>query len=182
MSEKAQKIRNAYDQTATHYDQRYFHIQQEKIRYLLPSLSLSPASSVIDAGCGTGILFSHLPSVTLLLGIDLSLNMILEYKKKAKQKRNDLQFIVASLEALPLKPHSINTAISITVLQNLQNPKNGLQNIYNTLLPKGNLLISSLRKSIDLEKLLLLSLSCNFELVKWWETIGEDTAVLLKKQ
>ena len=56
---KKRRIMRRYDQSAKVYDAQYREEQEAKIRTAMNNLTLSRDSVILDAGCGTGLLFGH---------------------------------------------------------------------------------------------------------------------------
>ncbi|MBA7669396.1 hypothetical protein ES703_77526 [subsurface metagenome] len=80
---KKQEIINKYNQTSEFYDRRYVKIQQDKFSLILKDNSIYE-KLILDAGCGTGLLFGV---------IDNSFEIILE--------KFTLLFSFTSLQNLP---------------------------------------------------------------------------------
>ncbi|MCQ5373890.1 MAG: class I SAM-dependent methyltransferase [Candidatus Methanomethylicia archaeon] len=72
-----------YNATAHLYDERYKEEQVPKISFLLGKLKPKEKDVLLDVGCGTGLLFEKV-NCGLIVGVDISLNMLREAKKRAK--------------------------------------------------------------------------------------------------
>ncbi|NHV59900.1 MAG: class I SAM-dependent methyltransferase [Candidatus Verstraetearchaeota archaeon] len=72
-----------YNATAHLYDERYKEEQMPKISFLLGKLKPKEKDVLLDVGCGTGLLFEKV-NCGLIVGVDISLNMLREAKKRAK--------------------------------------------------------------------------------------------------
>ncbi|MBC7113063.1 MAG: class I SAM-dependent methyltransferase [Candidatus Methanomethyliales bacterium] len=71
-----------YNATAHLYDERYKEEQMPKISFLLGKLRPKEKDLLLDVGCGTGLLFEKV-NCKLIVGVDISLNMLREAKKRA---------------------------------------------------------------------------------------------------
>ncbi|MCK4223267.1 methyltransferase domain-containing protein, partial [Candidatus Bathyarchaeota archaeon] len=77
-----------YNLTAHIYESRYSVEQEEKIEAVLENLELRRKCSILDIGCGTGLLFPHLQnSPHLIVGLDSSKEML----EKAEHAKKHLE-------------------------------------------------------------------------------------------
>lgn len=98
------------------------------------------ASSVIDLGCGQGILARSLPPNIPYLGIDASKSLIQTAKQHDKNKLHE--YLVADLmQELRLEKKTFSHAAFILSLQNMEHPLIALQNTSAHLQKNGRLLI-----------------------------------------
>ncbi len=127
-----------YDALAEGYDELYGEEQRRK--YFSGLRMLEPSFKVLDVGCGTGLLLECLPEGTYYLGIDVSLGML----RKALLKRGKrlADFVLADAEMLPLRSSSFPTCYSFTALQNLPEPRRGIEEMRRAC---SKVLVSSLR-------------------------------------
>lgn len=99
-------------------------------------LNLKQGDSLLDLGCGQGILSREIPSHVDYLGIDASPSLIKEAKKRSQK-----EFQVGDItKPLSLKRSFSHTAL-ILVLQNVEDHEKALQNAARALKPGGKLLI-----------------------------------------
>ena len=109
---------------------------------ILPSslklLDLKKGESLLDLGCGQGVLFRHLPKGIEYLGIDGSEKLIQE----AKRLSPSADFHVADVtEALPIEKKDFDVACFILSLQNMEFPERAIGNAARHLKKGGRLLI-----------------------------------------
>ncbi|NCO11895.1 MAG: SAM-dependent methyltransferase [Candidatus Pacebacteria bacterium CG_4_10_14_3_um_filter_34_15] len=117
----------------------YYH-QHVIIPGLLKLLEINEKSSLVDLGCGQGILSRVIPVLSNYLGIDRSKSLI-ESAKKVNQNPN-YSFIVKDVtrsidSAKPMFTH----AVIVLALQNMENPEGAIKNAANYLMPGGKLVI-----------------------------------------
>jgi len=100
---------------------------------------------VLDVCCGTGTLSvmvaEKVGSKGVVIGIDLSPNMIRVAKQKTK--RFDVEFVLATAELLPFRENSFNKALCSLGLHEMTKVgrQNCLREIHKTLKDKGGLYI-----------------------------------------
>jgi ubiquinone/menaquinone biosynthesis C-methylase UbiE len=106
----------------------------------LPLLGIgrSTPGSLLDLGCGNGVLARHLPPSIEYVGIDLSENLLNDARKQTPKGR----FLAAdATQPLPLKGELFDFASFILSLQNMENGKGAIQQASLHLKPKGKLLL-----------------------------------------
>lgn len=135
------RLMKEYDETAQAYDLRYREEQELKIGFILSRVQ-PRGGVVLDAGCGTGMLLEKVKQSSFAIGIDMSIKMLEEARRKGC---SDL--ILADLEALPLVDGCCKTVYSISALQLLGDPAKGLSELMRVLEPGGEFAISLLGKS-----------------------------------
>jgi ubiquinone/menaquinone biosynthesis C-methylase UbiE len=111
-----------YDQQATIYDAQYLGEQNAKIEDALSITELKPNETVLDLGCGTGFLFHHIAKkIRLLVGLDISSNVIREAKKRTKNLSN-IALVRADADNTPFPDRIFDRVFAITLLQNMPDP------------------------------------------------------------
>ncbi len=84
-----------HDQEAPSYDQLCFTQNTEReVEFLIDTLNLSPGSTILDVGCGTG---RHAVGLALkgyaVTGIDLSSGMLAQAREKARAAKVEVEWI-----------------------------------------------------------------------------------------
>lgn len=103
----------------------------------LKLLSLKQGDSLLDLGCGQGILSRHIPAHIDYVGIDASPSLIKEAKKRSQKP-----FHVGDItKPLTLKHEQFSHAALILVLQNIEDHEKALENASQALKSGGKLLI-----------------------------------------
>lgn len=106
---------------------------------LAPLLALKKDSSLLDLGCGQGVLARTLAKECAYVGIDLSPSLIQKAKSQATKNQ---EFIKSDItEPLPLKGRTFTHATSVLALQNVENPLLALKQASLHLEPAGVLVL-----------------------------------------
>ena len=114
----------------------YYH-EHVVLPHCLKLLSLKQGDSLLDLGCGQGILSRHIPAHIDYVGIDASPSLIKEAKKRSQKP-----FHVGDItKPLNLKHEPFSHAALVLVLQNVEDHEKALENASKALKPGGRLLI-----------------------------------------
>jgi ubiquinone/menaquinone biosynthesis C-methylase UbiE/uncharacterized protein YbaR (Trm112 family) len=92
---------------------------------------------ILDAGCGSGRFFEILPSASLGVGIDASLNLL----RLAKRRRRGDFLVCGELEHLPFKDGVFDTVISCRVLQHLTKQQLAIQEMCRVVRRNGDVIL-----------------------------------------
>lgn len=89
-------------------------------------LHFNPKSKVLEAGCASGVLTSHIAKLNHTpTGIDLSNNMV----KLAKRKNNYIDFSVADIFDLPFKADLFDSIITASLLNIVPNQRKAIDEL-----------------------------------------------------
>jgi len=100
-------------------------------------LSLENGDSLLDLGCGQGVLSRHLALDVDYVGVDAAPSLIQEAKRRSKRP-----FFVGDItKPLSIKHAPFSHATLILVLQNVDDPESTLKHAADALKPGGKLLI-----------------------------------------
>jgi ubiquinone/menaquinone biosynthesis C-methylase UbiE len=139
-------IQSRYNATAEVYDRRYREIQTKKYQLIFKSIIVDRAKTVLDIGCGTGILFNFLESVSnCKYGIDFSWNSLKKLQRKVNRARI-IQIVCGDVENLPFQKEKFDLVLAITTLQNLPDPKKCLEEMKAVCKRDGIITLSLLKK------------------------------------
>lgn len=147
-----QKVQNAYQNNAKHYDfalnvlypiigLKIGKYRNKAVNYL----ALKEGDVVIDLGCGTGLCFPLLIEKIgpngKLIGVDISSEMLSVAEDKVKSAGWDnVELINSDIENYEF-PAEINAVISTGVFGYLEQRENVLENINKSLLNNGKVVI-----------------------------------------
>ena len=145
------RVMRRYDLTAQLYDVRYAEEQEAKYKIALKNLTITSNSHVLDVGCGTGLLFSHVAAeAETVVGLDVSGKLLLQAKERAKNFRN-IHLVQADADHLPFKNEYFTVVFAFTVLQNMPKPAETLNEIKLTAKHDGSIVVTGLKKIFSLE-------------------------------
>jgi len=119
----------------SHYDLRYEEEQLSKYKAILDKLCY--AKLTLDNGCGTGLLLPLLKQY--VVGLDISAELIAAARKRAKNHH----LLLGDSEYLPLRDRVFDSVVSITVIQNLSEPKRLVEESIRVTRPGSTIIISS---------------------------------------
>ncbi|MEM1789890.1 MAG: class I SAM-dependent methyltransferase [Candidatus Nezhaarchaeales archaeon] len=148
------RLRRLYDLTSEFYEELYGDEQEKKFASIisLDPLKFSKFNVVLDAGCGTGLITKKLLGRgDFIVGVDFSKGMLQKAKEKLG-KAAEVDFVLGDVEYLPFRSKSFDLVLSITVLQNCC-PSRALKSLLRVLSKRGVLVLSSLKRSREVEKL-----------------------------
>ncbi|MFX0057529.1 MAG: class I SAM-dependent methyltransferase [Candidatus Hodarchaeota archaeon] len=158
--DKKKKIIRDYNSTSLFYDKRYEEIQKEKYDLILKDFKLKD-KILIDAGCGTGLLFEFLDLIKVqnecsYIGTDISWKMLKVFHVKLKRltTKININLILSDIEYLPLRSNIFDSIFSITTFQNLKNVNLGLKELIRSAKNGAEFKLSILKKNLNLKKLL----------------------------
>jgi len=133
------------------YDARY--AEEQEAKYHAALADTKPTGLVLDLGCGTGLLFSHIASkATNVVGVDVSKGLLLQARTLG-----NVDLIQADADHLPFKNDVFNAVFAFTVLQNMPKPLETLMEIRRTARDCAVVTVTGLKKTFStkaLEKLL----------------------------
>jgi ubiquinone/menaquinone biosynthesis C-methylase UbiE len=145
-----------YDQQATIYDLQYLGEQNAKIEGALSRTEINRNELVLDLGCGTGFLFQHIDeSIRLLVGVDISLNVLREAKKRTKNMSN-ITLIRADADNTPFTNSIFDRVFAITLLQNMPDPLKTISEMKRVCKPQAIFAVTGLKKTFTKESFITL--------------------------
>jgi len=172
-SDKKKIIIEKYNSTSSFYDDRYRKIQNEKYTLQFNNTDFKH-KTLLDAGCGTGLLFEYISNLKFVnlnrelryVGLDISWKMLVQFYMKTRHSnyRGNSNLILGDIENLPFREAKFNLIFSTTSLQNLQDLKKGLKELVRAGKEDAALKLSILRKQLKLEEVILYLNSCTINL------------------
>jgi ubiquinone/menaquinone biosynthesis C-methylase UbiE len=138
---------------------------------------------IIDVGIGTGIGLSSLKGFSPVVGIDGAIEMLrvaLGQIKDSGQRTQLVSLVCAFAEALPFRDCSAPTVISITVIQNLTDVHQGVNELIRITQIDGIIAVTSLSKSLPLHEL-AAKFDVKFKMMAQFENLAdEDDGLILQ--
>jgi len=163
--DKKRALMHRYNLTANIYDMRYAEEQAAKIEAALEGLKMEKHSLVLDAGCGTGLLFGYVADeAETTVGLDISRKILLQAKKRAKNFQN-IHLILADADNMPLKENIFSHVFGITLIQNMPNPARTLSEIRRVAKEDATIVITGMKKAFTLGKFEELLRHAGFNIV-----------------
>ncbi|MBS7612201.1 class I SAM-dependent methyltransferase [Candidatus Bathyarchaeota archaeon] len=154
----------SYNLSASIYDQLYGEEQTAKHIEGLKMIPPVNGSIILDAGCGSGLLFEKLNGlIDLAVGIDFSERMIKIARSRIKVE--GIEFIIGDVENMPFNNDAFDTVFMFTVLNNTPKPLQALNEAWRVLKEKGCLVVSFLKKTFTEEEAQTLLNASRFETV-----------------
>jgi len=142
-------VMQRYNITAEMYNVRYAEEQEAKYKAALTNLKV--AGSVLDVGCGTGLLFNHVATqAEAIVGVDVSGKLLLQAREQAKNLGN-VHLVHADADHLPVKGDCFMVVFAFTVLQNIPKPTETLRELKRATKRGGSIVVSGLKKTFSLE-------------------------------
>jgi len=149
--DKKRDVMQSYDSTAHLYDMRYAGEQTAKIEAAMKSMNLEKHNLILDVGCGTGLIFSYVANkARMVVGLDISRKILFQAKAKAKKFQN-VYLICADADNIPLKKGIFDYAFAVTLIQNMPNPLESLNEVERVTRENAVIVITSLQKKFSLE-------------------------------
>jgi len=181
-SNDKRRIMRLYNQSAKVYDTQYGEEQDAKIRTALNNLTLKEKTLILDAGCGTGLLFAHVANkIQFLAGIDVSRGLLKEAAKKARNHKN-IALIRADADSMPFSDLTFDVVFALTLLQNMPNSRKTLDEIKRVSKHDAGIVLTGLRKAFTQEQFseLLKRASLKVRVLKLDEQMREYVSVCFK--
>jgi ubiquinone/menaquinone biosynthesis C-methylase UbiE len=113
--------------------------QQAMRRAFLADLELPLHASVLDIGCGTGVLtrvIARLPDVTRVVGVDPAPSLLARARELARELPN-VDFQEADGRALPFAPDTFHVAVLDSTLSHVPGPERALTEAFRVVKPGG---------------------------------------------
>ena len=133
------------------YDLRYSEEQGTKYDALLKTMTPGPDETILDVGCGTGLLAGRLESRKI--GIDISTSLLSTALARHRGKESS-HLVRGDVEALPFRDFSIDQVYSVTLLQNVPDPMSAISEIKRVGKSKAG--VTGLKKAFTEESFSLL--------------------------
>ncbi len=166
------RVKDRYDQLGGKlYDVRYTEEQIEKYGHIFTHLG---RGKTLDNGCGTGLFLPYLDEHSV--GLDLSFELL----REAHERAGKLCLIQGDSENLPFRAAVFDNMASVTVIQNLPDPKRLIEESSRVVKKDGIMVVTSLKRvySEDEFKMLVETGELRVNIVNTTENINDWIAVI----
>jgi len=177
---KRQTMRH-YDHSASVYDALYYEEQEAKMKVALAESTLKEESIILDAGCGTGLLFPHVEEkAKLAVGLDVSGRILKEAKKRVNRANTAL--VRADIDCAPFQNDAFDAAFAITLLQNTPKPHQTLTEIKRVTKQNGTIVATGLMKAFSRKEFIKLPMIARLKIkvLRLDENLKEHIAICTK--
>lgn len=175
------KIIRHYDSLSKVYNVLYGYEQSLKIEEALKFVNIGLSDVILDAGCGTGILFKYIfNSAGLIVGVDISSQTLNVARKTLKEMGLDrISLVRADADFLPFKDGVFDKVFAITLLQNMPNPASTVKEIMRVAKNDAEIILTGLKKFFSKESFLkiLEESGMSFHLLNTGENIKCHIAI-----
>lgn len=143
--EKRQHMRH-YNHTAHLYNLRYTEEQNLKIKVATENFDHAKQGLILDLGCGTGLLLPKIREMAKdVVGLDISKGMLEAVNPFVKRSAN-VHLVLADADHTPFRSGYFDTVFAITLLQNMPNPHNTLQEVKRITKSNASIIVTALKK------------------------------------
>jgi len=151
---KKRSVMHRYDLTAEMYDMRYENEQEAKIKTALENIKTERLGSILDVGCGTGILFKHVDCrADTIVAIDVSLRTLKQARKRQQiVEKATVHLVRADADNMPVQDRAFNSVFAVTVLQNVPDPNKTLKEMQRAAKHDGIFVVTGLKKVFTQER------------------------------
>lgn len=143
---KKHEIMQRYDVTAPLYDMRYSEEQAAKIKAALKNLKIERHALILDAGCGTGLLFDYVADrAEATIGLDISRKTVQLAKERTKNLIG-VHLVWADADNMPIRSNAFHILFAMTLIQNSPNPAKTLREIRRVAKDDAVIVVTGLKK------------------------------------
>ncbi len=146
--------RKFFDSMAGSWDGMIPPGETGRLDKILDSMNIMPGESVLDAGCGTGILFplirKRIGEKGKITGLDISPGML---KKAEKKFPGEAELIEGDAESIPVEDGVFDRVICFSSFPHFKDRERALKEFYRVLKENGTLHIIHTSSREDINKL-----------------------------
>jgi len=118
-------------------------VRKYEAELMLDLLKPKPGEIILDAGCGTGIFTTDiLSSGAQVIGLDISLPMLIQAKKKLKEY--PFWIVLADMSNLPFSESSFDKVVSVTALEFVEDAKGAIGELFRITKRGGCIVVATL--------------------------------------
>lgn len=148
---KKRNVMRRYDLTAHLYDMRYAEEQKAKYDVAFKGVG-SSTGLVLDAGCGTGLLFDYVASrAKIVVGLDISRKTLLAARERSRAF-SEVHLVCADVDYMPFKKRLFSHVYAMTLIQNSPNAHVTLREIIRVSKNGVAIVVTGLKKVFSRER------------------------------
>jgi len=107
---------------------------------------------VLDAGCGTGLLFGHIEDLAeTIVGLDISGRALMLSKSRASGFKN-VHLMVADADHMPFPHEVFNSVFAITLIQNSPDPSDTITELVRVAKSDAAIVVTGLKRIFSLDE------------------------------
>ncbi len=114
---------------------------------VLSALSLSPQSTIVDIGCGTGgILVAAARNGRRVVGVDIALRWLVICAKRLEEEGADVELVCADIAASPIAGQSFDAATAVDLMEHIADPEPAAAAIAGMVGDNGMIFVSGVNR------------------------------------
>jgi len=118
-------------------------VRKYEAELMLDLLEPKPGEIILDAGCGTGVFTLDIfSSGSKVIGLDISLPMLIQAKKKLKEY--PLWVVLTDMSNLPFPESSFDKVVSVTALEFIKDAKGAVGELFRITKRGGYIVVATL--------------------------------------
>lgn len=148
------KHQEFYDQLAAEWDLMFTAEDLERLSNIVDKLGVEPGMTILDLGCGTGILFDMLRRKVgtegSVIGVDFSIQMLLTAHRNFPFA--NVNAVDADATALPFADNTFDMAVAFSAFPHFSDQQRAINELHRTLKDGGRFYVIHLISSRELSE------------------------------
>lgn len=137
-----ERQRLSWQRTASNYDRRIAPVEGRFLGPTRPWVCGRATGEVLEVACGTGLNLPHYQPEVRLTASDLSVQMLLQARRRAAELGRTVDFVEAPAESLPFEDASFDSLVCTYALCGVPDVRATLAEFCRVLRPGGNVLLA----------------------------------------
>jgi ubiquinone/menaquinone biosynthesis C-methylase UbiE len=142
-SDHAERIRDQFTKQAEPFAAFRIHRQETSLEWLREGLRLRGGERVLDAGCGPGLVASHLaPHAREVVGIDATKAMVEKARELAAEGGStNLAFVEGTMERLPFEDDAFDGVVTRYTIHHVRDAEAVMAELVRVARPGGRVVV-----------------------------------------
>ena len=137
-------IIKSYKRVSSFYDYTFGKVFKPGQKKLVSMMECTPTDKVLEIGIGTGTSYSYYPDETVVIGIDISPDMLDKARNHIESNRlKNKSVVMMNGEQHQFEDNSFDTIVTFQVIEHINNDNLFVEEIYRILRPGGKALITT---------------------------------------